>query len=153
MGLWCTPVFKPAKYRLKPSFVTYITIFFAGEIMSKKGWYWIPIFFFIQLARKKNDDIPIIFPAHSHPNLMTRRKAQAAQTYPLVSSNAGNPQEVKQVNATRSKTPWDALCRSVIFRSLAVHFSIAKFSNSPSGRVCIVLSRNLKYICIYIHGC
>ena len=40
-------------------------------------------------------------------------------------------QEVKQVsNATRSKTPWDALCRSVTFRSLAVHFSIAKFPNS-----------------------
>ena len=56
-------------------------------------------------------------------------------------------QEVKQVNATRSKTAWDALCRSVTFRSLAVHFSIGKFSKSPSGRVCTVMSHNLKNIC------
>ena len=55
-------------------------------------------------------------------------------------------QEVKQVNATRSKTPWDTLYRSVIFRSLAVHFSIAKFSKSPSGRVRTVMSHNLKNI-------
>ena len=52
-------------------------------------------------------------------------------------------QEVKQVNATRSETPWDALYRSVIFRSLAVYFSIAKFSKFPSGCVCTVMSHNL----------
>ena len=34
--------------------------------------------------------------------------------------------EVKQINATRSKTPWDAVCRIVIFRSVAVHLSIPK---------------------------
>ena len=33
-----------------------------------------------------------------------------------------------------------------MFRSLAVHFSSAKFSKSPSGRVCTVMSHNLKNI-------
>ena len=39
--------------------------------------------------------------------------------------------EVKQINATRSKTPWDVVCRIVIFRSVAVHFFIPKQLQIP----------------------
>ena len=46
--------------------------------------------------------------------------------------------EVKQINATRSKTPWEAVCRIVIFRSVAVHL-FKNNSKSPSGRVCTVV--------------
>ena len=78
--------------------------------------------------------------------------------------------ESQCICGTKVKTPWDAahsgsqtsqcnqvqntmgrtICRSVVFRSLAVHFSIAKFSNSPSGRVCTVMSHNVEKKYIYI---
>ena len=59
-------------------------------------------------------------------------------------------QEVKQVSASMSTTQWDALCRSVILRSMKVPFSSAKFSEFPSGRVCTVMSKQEK---IYIYVC
>ena len=55
-------------------------------------------------------------------------------------------QEVRQVNATRSKTPWGALCRTIIFWSLAIHFSPPKISKSPSGRVCTAMFKNVTNI-------
>ena len=97
------------------------------------------------LKRKFSDGV---LPCEAKPTLLWDVKVNASLEPRSKLHWTPGVQEVTQVKATRSKTPWDAVCRTHIFRSLALQFSVPNKSKSPvRTRPHAYVQKHIKDVC------